>query len=167
MEVERENKLPKEVPIERPRTTLIIVKERNKSEIEDSGDGNIKEANITHGLHILSVTGLCVLFASPIILIPQHDAIKYPEYWYELLMTFSLTYPIQWTLCAIIDNHFLLHIKRLASPKAIVVLAFTTALTFSLIYCGLYGFWTYYLGYNFPMPLACWISLLIPILEPC
>ena len=159
MEVEKNNRLPKkEATNKRPNTTLVIVKERNKIEIEDRGDENIEEANIFHGLHILSVVGCCVLFASPIILIPQHDSIQLPEYWYELLMTFSLTYPIQWTVCAIIDNHFLLHIKRLASPKACLVLAFSTALTFSLTYCGLYGIWTYTLGYNFPMPLVCWIS---------
>ena len=70
MEVEKENRLPKkEASNKRPKTTLVIVKEKNQIEIEDSGDENIGEANIIHGLHIFTVVGCCVLFASPIQLI--------------------------------------------------------------------------------------------------
>ena len=109
---------------------------------------------------IIIVPIIIVIIIVPVILIPQHDAIQLPEYWYELLMTFSLTYPMQWTTLVLLDNHFLLHIKHLRSPKSWFVLAFTTALVFVLIYCSLYLFWTYKLGFNFPMPFANFISQL-------
>ena len=43
MEVEKENRLPKkEASNKRPKTTLVIVKEKNQIEIEDSERENIK-----------------------------------------------------------------------------------------------------------------------------
>ena len=161
MEVEKEIKVIQvDESTLQPKTTSINVKERNRTVFEDSNNENTENVNLIYGLHILSVVGVCILFSSPVILIPQHDAIQLPEYWYELLMTFSLTYPMQWTTLVLLDNHFLLHIKHLRSPKSWFVLAFTPALVFILIYCSLYLFWTYKLGYNFPMPLANFISQL-------
>ena len=161
MEAKKNNELSiKEVPVRKQTATVIVVKEENTSETDDNTIEFIDEANFIQGLHVFSVVGLCILFSSPVILIPQHDAIQFPEYWYELLLTFSLTYPIQWTFLAILDNHFLLNINTLSSLKGVLVLAFTPALAFTLSYCCLYLFWTHQLGYNFPMPLASFISLL-------
>ena len=161
MEAETENKSAiKGGSIEKPKASFIVVKEIHKTEVVEGNNETQEEAKFIHGLHILSVVGLCILLSSPVILIPQHDAVQFPEFWYELLVTFSLTYPVQWTLLGILDNHFLLNIKRLASPKTGIVLALSPLLGFVLIYCGLYLFWTYKLGYNFPMPFASFISLL-------
>ena len=162
MEGETGNKSPiKNGSVEQPKPNYIIVKEMHETEVVGINNETQEEANFIHGLHIFSVVGLCILFSTPVILIPQHDALQFPKYWYELMVTFSLTYPVQWTLLAILDNHFLLNIKRLASPKTGIVLALTPLLGFVLIYCSLYLFWTYKLGYNFPMPYACFISLLM------
>ena len=95
---------------------------------------NKKEAPYINGLHIFSVLGICILFSSPVILIPQNNAIEFPKYWYELLITFTLTYPIHWTFLAMLDNHFLLKIKRLTSPKIGLVLFLTPTLGFLIIY---------------------------------
>ena len=161
MEAETETKSAiKDGAIKKPKANFIVVKEMHKTEVVERNNETQEEVEFIHGLHIFSVVGLCILFSTPVILIPQHDAVQFPKYWYELLVTFSLTYPVQWTLLAILDNHFLLNIRRLASPKSGVVLALTPLLGFVLIYCGLYLFWTYKLGYNFPMPFACFISLL-------
>ena len=82
MEVEVENKVAKdEQSTQRPKTTCIIVKERNETDLEDIENENTEEVNIIYGLHIFSVVGVCILFSSPVILIPQHDAIQFPEYW--------------------------------------------------------------------------------------
>ena len=42
--------------------------------------------NLMFGFIIL---GLSVLFSSPTVLIPQHNAILYPEYWYEVMISAS------------------------------------------------------------------------------
>ena len=148
MEAETENKSAiKGGSIEKSKASFIVVKEIHKTEVVEGNNETQDEAKFIHGLHILSVVGLCILLSSPVILIPQHDAVQFPEFWYELLVTFSLTYPVQWTLLGILDNHFLLNIKRLASPKTGIVLALSPLLGFVLIYCGLYLFWTYKLGF--------------------
>ena len=35
------------------------------------------------------ILGLSVLFSTPTVLIPQHNAILYPEYWYEVMISAS------------------------------------------------------------------------------
>ena len=143
---------------------LINVKEQEENKIEDQlGHNNqdFEEATYIYGLHMFSVLGLCILFSSPVILIPQHDAIKSPRYWYELLITYSLTDSIQRTLKTILENHFLLQIERLASPTIRFIIWLLPTLGFVVIYSCLYFLWTYELGYNFPMPLGSFIPQVI------
>ena len=103
-------------------STVILVKEIQRKEaetggkLEDEKDAKWKTANFINGLHAISIVGVCIILSSPVILIPQHDAIQSPGYWYELLITFSLTYPIHWTLLMILDNQNLLKIKQMLSP---------------------------------------------------
>ena len=127
-------------------------------ETENNRDEQSKDAAYINGLHILLCVGVCILLCSPIIIIPQHDAIQHPQYWYELLMTFSLTWPIHWTLLTILGNRMFLKIDHLKSPKVCLILALVPILVFIVIYCGLYLFWSFYLDYNFPLPLACFFS---------
>ena len=137
----------------------IIVVEHNGKEDEEQKEFNNdnqgqNKATYWNVIHIFSIVGSCILFSSPVLLIPQHDTVQFPEYWYELLMTFSLTYPIHWTLLSILGIHFILKIKSLESAKTCLVIALSSILGFTLFYCSLYLFWTYHLGYNFPMPLG-------------
>ena len=143
-------------------TNVIVVRQEGDNQIEDksyNANQSLRTVNYANGLHLLSALGVCILLCSPFILNPQYDAIRYPEYWYEILMTFSLTYPIQWTLLAMLDNHFLLKVKALRSLDVGLAMAFSPILAFFLIYCGLYIYWTFRLGYNFPMPCGNVIAL--------
>ena len=154
-------------PLSPSLSTVILVKEIQRKEAEtgdkldEEKDGQWKTANFINGLHGISIVVVCIILSSPVILIPQHDAIQYPGYWYELLITFSLTYPIHWTLLMILDNQNLLKIKQMLSPKSYLILTFAPILSFILTYCCLYLFWAFYLGYNFPMPLVCFLSQLM------
>ena len=72
MEVEKENKVIQvDESTLRPKTTSINVKERNKVVFEDSNNENTENVNLIYGLHIFSVVGVCILFSSPVILIPS------------------------------------------------------------------------------------------------
>ena len=127
-------------------------------ETENNRDEQSKDAAYINGLHILLCVGVCILLCSPIIIIPQHDAIQHSQYWHELLMTFSLTWPIHWTLLTILGNRMFLKIDSLKSPKVCLILALFPILGFIVIYCGLYLIWNFCLDYNFPLPLACFFS---------
>lgn len=130
----------------------------NNNEMDLNPDGHSENVSLINGLHIFSVVGICILLCSPIILIPQHDAIQQHQYWYELLMTFSLTWPIHWTLLTILGSQSFLKINPFKAPKAFLILTLVPILGFIVIYCGLYLIWTFYLGYNFPLPFAYFIS---------
>ena len=145
-------------------STVIFVKENGtiigeeEDETLNDQDAKSKDATSINALHVFSVVGVCILLSSPVILIPQHDTIMFPQYWYELLLTFSLTYPIHWTLLAMLDNKYLLKITYLTAPKTYLTLGIAPMIGFIVVYCSLYLFWTFHLDYNFPMPLACFIS---------
>ena len=167
MEVENNSRLTTNVLAIVPSTNMVIVVEgkSNDETIDQDGNNNQmpKEVSYINGLHIFSVVAFCILLSSPVILIPQHDAIQFHEYWYEVLFTFALTYPIQWTLLAMLDNHFLLKITKLKSLKVCLILALSSALGFTMIYCSLFLLWTFKLDYNFPMPYGNFISLIFPL----
>ena len=168
MEVENNGRITTNVlPIIPSTNMAIIVEGKGGNDHVDQDFNNNqmpKEVSYINGLHIFSVVAFCILLSSPVILIPQHDAIQFHEYWYELLITFALTYPIQWTLLAMLDNHFLLKIKKLKSLKVCLILALSSALGFTLIYCSLFLLWTFKLDYNFPMPCGNFISVIFPLL---
>ena len=83
-----------------PANTVIFVEEKDKKEMKnDDPEENVQDspwndAAYINGLHLFSVIGVCIILSSPVILIPQHDAIQFKEYWYEILMTFC--YHAQW-----------------------------------------------------------------------
>ena len=143
---------------------LISIKENRLKAIEtedikvSSQEARWMNVSFMNGLHILSIVGVCILLSSPVTLIPQHDSIQFPNYWYEILMTFSVTYSIHWTLLTIMDNKMVLKINELSSTKRRFFLFLCPTLAFTMIICGLYPYWTYYLGYNYPMPFANFIS---------
>ena len=121
-------------------STLILVKEVGRKEqdsedpVDDVIDSKWKTASYINGLHAFSVVVVCTLLSSPVILLPLHDAIQFPEYWYELLLTFSITYPVHWTLLMMLDNQYLLKIRQLLSPKSCLILALSPMLGFIMIY---------------------------------
>ena len=130
----------------------------NNDKMDRNPDEQSENVSLLNGLHIFSVVGLCILLCSPIILIPQHDAIQQHQYWYELFMTFCLTWPIHWTLLTILGSQSFLKINPFKAPIAFLILTLVPILGFIVIYCGLYLIWTFYLGYNFPLPFAYFIS---------
>ena len=136
----------------------VVEESENNNEIDQNPDGQSKNVSFINGLHIFSVVGVCILLCSPIILIPQHNAIEQHQYWYESIMTFSLTWPIHWALLTLLGNQSFLKINPLKTPKVCLILALVPILGFIVIYCGLYLFWNFYLGYNFPLPFACFFS---------
>ena len=105
-----------------------------------------------------SVKWVIVFFAlfgsfSSITLVPYHNVIKFPEYWYEPLVpgVFGL-YP-----CIVpfylIQCSTILEYPPLRSPKLMFSMFVTTATAVILTYILIYLVWSVYLGYNFPMPL--------------
>lgn len=143
--------------------TVVPIKEESDQDVktDKSRDENTTTGgeygciNLMYGVFVIAVP---IVFSSPVILLPVHNTLQYPEYWYELLIIYNLTFPMHYVLSFFVDNKFLLKIDSLTSIRHIVLLSLPAAITFTLIYCGLYLFWTFELGYNFPMPFANFIA---------
>ena len=106
---------------------------------------------------------ICILYSSPIILLPQYDTLIYPEYWYEPMISFSLSLPWQWIVLIIYDNKFILKWDGFTSLKACTRVYLSIVLTFQIVYISLFLLWTSGLGFNPPMPfniVAIYLSLI-------
>ena len=100
----------------------------------------------------------CILLSAPTILIPQHDAIMNPEYWYEGMVNFHLTYPLHWLCIVYMNNKSLLRIEFLVSFKSLAILYIVTVLSFDITYTTAYLIWTFALGLNWPLPFLGMVS---------
>ena len=83
----------------------------------------------------------CIVLAAPTILIPQHDTIMHPEYWYEGMINFHLTYPLHWLCIVYMNNKLVLRVESLVSFKSFAILYVVTVLSFDITYTTAYLVW--------------------------
>ena len=100
------------------------------------------------------IMAFCICMSSPVILIPQHDGILFPQYWYELMISTNLTFCLGWTLAALLDMKMILKIPSMVSIWSCIKIFGAVALSFDIIYCIVYFSWTYGLEYNYPVPFT-------------
>ena len=118
--------------------------------------GFIKLENVSYwnGLYIFAVLVYAILFPSLMLVIPQHDVIKYPEYWYELMIIYTLVFPAYLTLTTIQQWNIFFKISEMLSLRTAKKLFLSATLGFLIPYCICYIAWTICLGYNHPIPFV-------------
>ena len=142
------------ITVEEAYETVTQRQERNQKKEAGEGTENVSYWN---GLNILSVVVTSVLMPCLSILVPRHNTILYPSYWYEcyfdalVLMAIVSAYVVVKCFCY-------LDLKSIASIRAYIWLLFWTFLGISIPLSLLYIHWVYYLGYNHPMPFNAVIS---------
>ena len=141
----------KKTTAELPSIRIVERCEEDKSNTEDHPNEShkVKYQNICYGILVIFC---CVLFSSPTILIPQHDTIKYPEYWYEGMINFHLTYPLHWLCVVYMSDELLLQTKAITSFRSGLLVYTITVIVWDITYCTGYLFWTFVLGLNWPIP---------------
>ena len=157
------------------------IKVRNKTEIKkrvkkarvlnisvDSHDDKGKDRKAVPSyrnfLFSLLILAFSVCLASPVILIPQHDGILFPEYWYELMITANLTYMLGWTLAMLMDIKNFLNMLSMINKWSYIRMFAIPALIFDILYCIIYFIWTYGLGYNYPIPFTTLIINIVSVI---
>ena len=95
-----------------------------------------------------------ILLSFPTILLPQHDGIKAPDYWYELMVNVNLTFNLSWVLAVFYDGKKILKIPSIATLAPCLRLYFASVLSFDVIYYISHLTWTRVFGYNYPIPFA-------------
>ena len=99
----------------------------------------LKKRNLPFCLLILAFV---ILLSFPTILIPQHDGIKSPEYWYELMINVNLTFNLSWVLAVIYDGKNILRINSITVFRSCLRLYAASVLSFDAIYYISHLIWT-------------------------
>ena len=124
---------------------------------------SVKKSIYKNVLHIVGILIGCALLVSPQTLIPRHNSILYPRYWYEL--NFAVGYVFLFcTASSIMDPYVFTKYKRLISLSVFVRMYFWKLGGWLIPYCICYVVWSLCLGYNHPMPFLgffCYLNCLL------
>ena len=119
-------------------------KERNgnlKDEQRELTDDKVSYWNGCYGIVMLLS---CLISSSVFTIIPQHDVIKYPEYWYESIFTNIFGMYITFITMKILDGEMILGYPHLKSFRLMIILLLTTAAVYIALHCNLSIFVIFY-----------------------
>ena len=120
-----------------------------------NNDTASNQSSILNGCYnILTILGFCVLFSSPLLLFPQHNAILYPEYWYEAMISAALSFIITFSFDSLMVCKYYFKVDSMLTVGIFIRLFLSTTVSWILTCCVIYWIWTLSLGYKYPMPLT-------------
>ena len=105
-------------------------------------------------LYLILIILFCILMSSPLILVPQHDAIKDAKYWYEGIVAVQFSYTIVTTLATMMECKILFNFNHFFSIKNFGIMYGSLMLSQILLISTYYVIFVLYLNYNPPMPLS-------------
>ena len=107
--------------------------------------------NLLFGFIIL---GLSVIFSSPTLLIPQHNAIINQEYWYEVMISASTVNSLGLVINTMFECQIVFKEEKFVSLKYFSIFFIGAALGVIIPFSSCYLIWTVWLGNNNPMPFV-------------
>ena len=110
-------------------------------------------ASYWNGLHIFSVLCACGLAMSILALIPRHNAILDPTFWFEINIPAGFGI-ILLQAEIFLDFSILIGKNSLISVRLVVKIFLVSLVTWATIFITFYIIWTTMLEYNAPMPLV-------------
>ena len=130
---------------------------KRKSSIEkDDGKAEASDvANISYvsGLHVFTILIGCGLAMSMLTLIPRHNSIDDPTYWYEIIFPAGIGI-IFYALNLILESSILMEREKMMSFWMHLKMISTYLLSWIIPFCCCYFLWTAILQYNHPMPFV-------------
>ena len=118
---------------------------------------------IMNGFANVILSLLCVAIYT---IIPAHDIIRSPKYWYETMLQTSATSVI-WIPYFILNTSCWMNIKRIRKFRHFAMLLQVMILVFVLTYALAYVCWTHGLKYQWPMPHSGGLFFLIMLIAGC
>ena len=103
-------------------------------------------------LYVWLISVGCLSAASHVTLIPRHNTIFYPEFWYESIVLFVSTVCLRLTIATIAELYVFTKVKELISINVFLKLFFGYSMSFVVPYAICYATWTIYLDRNHPLP---------------
>ena len=109
--------------------------------------------SLIEGLYGIAVLIASIIPSFVITLVPHHNVIKYPEYWYEIIFL-SLGFFFLYAINNVVSCQGVLGYTHEDIPSVIMILFATTTVTAAVLLCLVYLIWSHGLGYNYPMPFV-------------
>ena len=94
----------------------------------------------------------CILFSAPTTLMPLHDVIQFPQYWYEDMINFNLTYPIHWICLIYVDAKKLTKVESIPTRSSCVQIYAMMIFAYDVTYAFAFFIWTNVKDLNWPIP---------------
>ena len=94
-------------------------------------------------------------------LIPAHNAVKYPQYWYEFMMQMTVGMWPNWAASILLQSVFWGNFPSLKTWGSYAYLYCYVACVNFVLTCSYYVLWTQYYGYYSPMPFTGYTAGLI------
>ena len=107
--------------------------------------------NYWSGLHVFTVLCCCSLAMSVLTLIPRHNSILEPAYWFEVNIPSAMACFIVTTMI-VLDFIVIFEKNYLITIKFFLMTYLATYMTVTTCYCTIYIIWTVISEYNHPMP---------------
>ena len=92
---------------------------------------------------------LCV-----IVVIPWHNALLVPDYWYEFMIQMMFTMLPTWAGTVILQSGFWGNFKSLQTWPSYIFLWCFMIVMYAILTCSYYILWTQHYDYYTPMPFA-------------
>ena len=105
-------------------------------------------------LHFISIIAFCLILSSSLILVPQHNAIKTPKYWYEGIIVVQFSYTITATLYRMISCKLLFNLDCFTSYRSFLLIYGTQLVSMFLFTLAYFVIFVLYLHYDPPLPFG-------------
>ena len=109
-------------------------------------------------IYIAASVVICIIFTSAITIFPHHDVLRFPEYWYEHLISGNLNLSLTYSFSQMIQCKLFFKNESMQSLKAFFIV-YVSCLFVSILPSSVYYIiWVIILLYNPPMPLNGFIA---------
>ena len=129
----------------------------------DQENRDASYSRITNPLFLQSMSIFCGIFlacigTSLLTLIPGHDILKEPQYWYEFMIFGATGWAITGTVSVNLHFHYWADISHTQNWPSFICLIGIAVLCFALVNSTLNLIWTYSLGLFPPVPFNYYIT---------
>ena len=113
---------------------------------------------------LIGVLG-CVIFTSFYTLIPVHDLLKYPYFWYELPLQVLIALWPNWAAMVIFRCSYYMNVAFIRTITNVLVMWLAGGCVLLLLYSTEYLLWTHLTSYQYPVPLNGYITAIVGMLS--
>ena len=115
---------------------------------------------------IISIIVMFVPLGAPIFLIPRHNTIVYPDYWFEHII-YGLYLVLFFATDLLLKIHIFFKEQSLVTFKLFFKILAWNSINFVMLYSLLYVIWVIYLGKNYPIPFIGLSVIPIAVAQLC